>query len=283
MATAPASRFRAAGSLERLADRLQRLPLGSGRSWLRRLYRTALMIRSGGRGLRSELPDGQVIYVSPEHRYLSWNRTEYDAFRDAVQPGAVALDIGANVGAYTLPLAKWVQPSGTVYAFEPAPSAYDGLMRHLAMNNLAANVTAVQAAMSDISSQSGFIIGNTAGEGRLAVASDSTAPTVYVPVTTIDDFCARERITPDFIKIDVEGHETAVLRGARDTLRRSRGRAAVFVEVHPRIWPAIGTSRTELEDELRYQQMKLAPLIPMVDWISVDGLCLQVIPVSCES
>jgi len=77
--------------------------------------------------------------------------------------------------------------------------------------------------------------------------------------------------------IDVEGNETAVLRGARETLRRHRGRVAVFVEVHPGVWPHIGTSRAELEDELNRQNVSLAPLVPMDDWLAVEGMCLRVV------
>jgi FkbM family methyltransferase len=279
MATAPASSYRHTGALESLAGWLRRFPAGRGRrTVLKRMYYATLMMRTLGRGLRSELPGGEVVYISPEHRYLSWNPTEYAAFRAAVRPGAVALDVGANVGAYALLLAQWAGPSGVVYAFEPAPDAFDGLRRHLVMNRVETTVTAVRAAVGDAPSHAPFVIGGAAGHGRLAAALDGGEQTVAVPVTTIDEFCAREGVVPDFIKIDVEGSETAVLRGARDTLARCRARAAVFVEVHPSIWPHIGTDRAALEDELSVQQLTLAPLVPMNDWLDVEGMCLRVVP-----
>jgi FkbM family methyltransferase len=279
MATAPANRYRNAGTLESLDDWLRRVPVGrAGRAVLKRLYHATLMIRTAGRGLRSDLPGGEVVYVSPEYRYLSWNPLEYAAFRDAVKPGAIALDVGANVGAYSLLLAQWAGPSGAVYAFEPAPEAFDGLSRHVAMNGLDATVHAVHAAVGDAVSDARFVVSRTAGEGRLAATAEEGARAITVPVTTIDDFCARERVAPDFIKIDVEGHETAVLRGARETLGRCRGKAAVFVEVHPTIWPRIGTTRAEFEDELRTQRLALVPLAPTADLFAVEGMCLRVVP-----
>jgi FkbM family methyltransferase len=278
MTTAPASRFRDVGALESLGERLRRLPVSRGpRAWLKRLYNAALMVRTGGRGLRSELPGGEVVYVSPEYRYVTWNSIEYAAFRDAMQPGAVALDVGANVGAYSLLLAQWAGSSGMVYAFEPAPRAFEGLVGHVRLNGLGATLKPVHAAMSDATGHARFVVSAAAGQGRLAAAADAGEQVVTVPITTIDDFCVSAGLAPAFIKIDVEGHETAVLRGARATLRRLRGRVAVFVEVHPGTWPQIGTSRAELEAELSLQGIALAPLEPMDDWLAVEGMCLRIV------
>ena len=193
MTTAPASRFREAGSLEALGDWLRHVPVGQGgRALLKHFYHAALMMRSAGRGLRSEFPGGEAVYVTPAYRYLSWNPVEYAAFRDAVKPGAIVLDVGANVGAYSLLFAQWAGASGRVYAFEPAPQEFRGLVRHVALNGMDATVTPVYAAMSDAPSQAQFVVGASAGQGRLASAADAGGQVVSVPVSTIDDFCSRE-------------------------------------------------------------------------------------------
>jgi FkbM family methyltransferase len=277
--TAPSSRFRDAGPLEALGDWLRFLPLGRGtRTWLKHLHHSALMIRTGGRGLASKFPGGETVYVTPTYRCLSWNPVEYAAFRGAVRPGAIVLDVGANAGAYSLLLGQWTGPTGRVYAFEPAPLEFDGLVRHVALNGMTAIVEPVRAAVSDTLARARFVAGEGAGQGRLAAEADAHAQAVTVSVTTIDAFCAREHIVPAFIKIDVEGSEIAVLRGARDTLRRQRGRVSVFMELHPGTWPYIGTSREALEDELRAQDLTLEPLAPMEDWFAVEGMCLRVVP-----
>jgi hypothetical protein len=114
-----------------------------------------------------------------------------------------------------------------------------------------------------------FVVTVTSGESRLAAPGDrdevqassaSLASLTTVPVVTIDAFCARERIEPAFIKIDVEGWELAVLRGARETIRRRRGALALFVELHPSAWPVLGTGREQLLDELREQRLELVSL-----------------------
>jgi hypothetical protein len=92
---------------------------------------------------------------------------------------------------------------------------------------------------------------------------------------TIDRFCAREGIEPDFIKIDVEGWELAVLRGARDTIRSRGASLALFVELHPSIWPALNLSRRDFEAELAAQNLQLAPLTSGEDPWSVEGVAVR--------
>ena len=69
--------------------------------------------------------------LSARYRQLAWNPEEYAAFRAAVAPGATVLDVGANIGAYTLLFAHWAAESGRVVAFEPAQASVAGLRRQL--------------------------------------------------------------------------------------------------------------------------------------------------------
>jgi FkbM family methyltransferase len=273
---APSDHFRSRGFVETAGERFRSAPLGSHiREWAKRAYYAALMLQTGGRGLPCRLPDGERLRALPEHRYLSWNPQEYAAFKRAVSPGMVALDVGANVGAYSMLLGQWVGPTGRVFAFEPAPSAFHGLVRHLRLNDLSGVVRAVHAAAGDRETQAEFLIMGTAGEGRLAAPADGDGARVNVPVVTIDAFCAREGIDPDFIKIDVEGWELAVLRGARETIRR-RGRAlALFVEMHPSAWPHLATSRESLLDELRAQRLEPVSLGGTDDLWAIEGVALE--------
>ncbi len=266
--------------MERLATRVSKVAWSpSVRRRLKRMYLTALTLQTRGRGLRASLPGGESVRVLPEYGFMSWNPDEYRAFRDAVGPGMTALDVGANVGAYSLLLGQWVGPTGAVFAFEPAPAAYDGLQRHIRLNSLAAIVTPVRAAVGSASSATArLLVEPTAGESRLATATDTAATTVDVPMTAIDEFCMRERLTPDFIKIDVEGAELDVLRGARETIRRTRGRLALFVEMHPSIWRRSGSTPADLRAELDLQQLDAMPLTPSADPWAIEGVCLRLVP-----
>lgn len=259
--------------------RLSKLALGpSLRRPLKRIYLQALTLQTRGKGLPALLPGGEIVRVLPEYGFLSWNPDEYRAFREAVRPGMTALDVGANVGAYSLLLGQWVGASGTVVAFEPAPDAHDGLRRHIHLNALDAIVTPVRAAVGAAPATARFVVGATAGESRLATTNDDDAAAMTVPVTTIDEFCARERLTPDFIKIDVEGAELDVLRGARETIRRTRGRLSLFVEMHPSIWRSSGLTIADIRGELDVQQLDAVPLTAAADPWAIEGVCLRLVP-----
>jgi FkbM family methyltransferase len=164
-----------------------------------------------------------------------------------------------------------------VFAFEPAPSVFQGLAQHVRLNDLSERVTPVCAAVGSSNAAAQLLSDAGTGESRLAVARDAHRPTTAVRVTTIDEFCARELIVPDFIKIDVEGSELDVLRGARETIRRRRGSLALFVEMHPSVWPTIGVRKEDLEAELRHQGLAAASLTPSGDTWTVEGICVRLV------
>jgi FkbM family methyltransferase len=263
-------------AIERAGERLRGVPaFGSARGWLKRLYHAALMAQSGGRGLESVLPGGEVIRALPAHRQLAWNPDEYNAFRAAVRPGMIALDVGANVGAYALVLGQWVGPRGTVYAFEPAPQAYDGLVGHIALNGLTDVVQPIAMAVGGSAATARLLVAGTHGESRLGGHSELEGPSIDVSVTTIDDFCARHHLEPDFIKVDVEGAELDVLRGARETIRRRGRDLSLFVEMHPSIWALSGISQKDILDELDMQSLEPYSLTPGDTLWAVEGVSVQ--------
>jgi FkbM family methyltransferase len=236
-------------ALER-TGRVLAAPLRQGplRSAAAHLLETALNLGSAGRGLKCRLPGGEVVRVLPQYRSATWNLDEYRAFRNVVGPGAVVLDVGASVGSYSMLFGQWAGRSGRVYAFEPAPEIRAVLQRHVTLNDLDGVVVPVAAAASDANGRSTFVTPGLHGISRLAAAGESSP--VTVDTITIDEFCRRESVKPDLIKIDVEGAELAVLRGARDTLRACRRDLAVFVELHPTLWPTLGITREQIEAEL---------------------------------
>jgi FkbM family methyltransferase len=274
---APSSTFRSRQLIEAAGEFFRGVPAGRVRERLKDFYYAVMMLKAGGRGIRSTLPHGEVIRSLPRHRHLSWNPAEYEAFRAAVRPGATALDIGANVGAYSLLLGQWVGASGRVFAFEPAPAIFDGLSRHVALNHLSSVVTPLASAVGAEVTTASLVLAGTHGESRLASSNDGEAERVQVPVTTVDRFCGEHRLVPSFIKVDVEGFELAVLRGARETIARAGRDLALFVEMHPSVWPLIGTSREEMLRELGAQRLDIEPLVPAPDVWVVEGLCVRLV------
>lgn len=140
----------------------------------------------------------------------------------ALRPGDLFVDIGANVGSYT------VLAAGTaladVIAVEPVPSTFAGLVDNIALNALGKRA---ELRCCGISASPGTLT-FTAGldtMNRVARAEDCGA-TVSVPVTTLDELCGAR--TPVVIKIDVEGHELAVLDGAKSVLANPGVQAVVM-------------------------------------------------------
>lgn len=268
---AEAHAYRRRSPLEAVGAAVARLvPRGGPRRLLRALYHGAL----GGRGgIACTLPGGETVRVLPEYRHIGWNPVEYAAFRAAAGPGAVALDVGANVGAYALLLGAWVRPGGRVYAFEPSPAAFDGLRRHVALNGLAGVVHPVRAAVSDRTGTAALAGADQQGTSRLAMAGDGTTETVET--MTIDDFCARRGIAPTLIKIDVEGWELEALRGARETIARGGEGLALFVEMHPTAWRERGLEPDEVRNELARQGLRAVPLREVPDPWALEGECLR--------
>ena len=145
-------------------------------------------------------------------------------FEQLLRPGHTVLDVGANVGYYTLLASVLVGDAGRVHAFEPEPKNAGFLRRHTSINRRD-NVRVEQAAVSDREGTARFDFGSGSGTGHLADAG-----AIKVRTLRLDDYCAQHGLAPNAIKIDVEGAEMSVLHGARETLVRHR--PILFLSTH---------------------------------------------------
>ena len=154
----------------------------------------------------------------------SYEPEQTGLFQEWIRPGDAVLDVGAHVGYYTVLSAVLAGPAGRVLAFEPNPTNHGFLKRHLALNGCA-QVEVLQAAASDAAGTARFDFGGGSGTGHLAEQGALEVTTVRV-----DDVCAERGLSPRAIKIDVEGAELRVLRGAETTLARAR--PVIFLSTH---------------------------------------------------
>lgn len=210
------------------------------------------------KGLARSFHGEPPLFLRPECRAYSEEGDEAssEALKRLAQKGGVVLDVGANVGVYSMLCARWAGPEGRVFAFEPAPATLVLLRDHLQMNGLTERVEVVPQAASDEVGEAVFYTHDFSGENSLSAGFAERVPeaaTVRVPMTTLDAFCQAHEIAPTLIKIDVEGYELQVLRGARETIRRYQ--PALLVEMHTHLWPEINVSREEFAaffDDLPY-------------------------------
>src|SRR2546427_7751091 len=141
----------------------------------------------------------------------------------------VIFDVGANMGSMTLGFARQV-PRGRVYSFEPTHSAFARLQQNLALNpELARRVTPFQAFLSDRSTDQHGLSACSSWKldgsrlDRHPLHGGSVEAAHGVPALTVDAFRRERGIDRlDLLKIDTDGHELAVLRGAREALRAVR-------------------------------------------------------------
>lgn len=199
-------------------------------------------------GMPVELADGIRVRLHPRLKGIrpeAYEREMCALFDREVMEGATVLDIGAHVGLHTLRLSRRVGPSGRVVAVEPSPANARLLRQHLAWNRTA-NVEVVEAAIGDREGEIPFTFrtdANDPGGFANSIAYDIGGETRTVPMTTIDAICAGG-LTPDLIKIDVEGAELLALRGARSTL--ASGAPMLVVAIHPDPMRLLGTTPAEL-------------------------------------
>jgi FkbM family methyltransferase len=142
-------------------------------------------------------------------------------------PGAVAIDIGASLGEWAVPLARAVGPNGRLFAFEPQPLAARALVQTFRINNLV-QAEAIEAAVSDRGGIQEMAMPQIAsrevdsGRARIGAAGPGETQSPVRSIT-IDAFAGEVGLTRlDLVKIDVEGHERAVLAGACNALARFR-------------------------------------------------------------
>jgi FkbM family methyltransferase len=139
-----------------------------------------------------------------------------------LEPGDVVIDIGANMGWYSLLAERLASAPVDIFAFEPDPENFGLLTENLALN-ASALVTPVQQALAETTGELQLHKYKDTNLGRHSLLPINTGETVSVATVALDDFWASRGLgnrVPRFIKIDVEGYELPALRGARGVLAR---------------------------------------------------------------
>jgi len=162
-------------------------------------------------------------YVSNGCLNNNWEPSETSYFISKLRAGDVVLDIGANIGWFSLVAAKHIGKNGTVHAFEPRPETAKMLKRTMADNALRDQVHVWEFALSDAWGTLELVWGKgTDNPGGSFVASTlvnlEQYETAKVTAGILDDILPD--VAPDVIKIDVEGAEPKVMKGAQNTLKR---------------------------------------------------------------
>lgn len=207
---------------------------GKGAGWIRRVawYRfpRPFFIR-WVLGIKLEVsgPDEALREIFFHGQY---EPTEFHYVNDVLKPGMIFIDIGANIGLYSIFASKKVGRSGKVIAIEPSRREYNKLHRNVVINR-ANNVYTVKRAVSDSNGSAQLQVADEHFSGHNSIGSFIHPTTKVVgvetvPTETLDDLIGHLPAV-NLIKIDAEGSELAILRGAVNTL--SRHHPILLIEV----------------------------------------------------
>lgn len=162
-----------------------------------------------------------------------------EVLRKYVTEGMTVLDIGSNIGYYTLLFSRWVGEQGTVHAFEPDPVNYQILVRNVKRNERGRNVIPHEKAVSNSEGRETLFLNpsNAGGhsihrEKAIPGESDQELDYVQVDSVTVDNFLPD--VSSDLVKIDVEGSEPLVIDGMLNQI--SEEEPIILFEYAPELW-----------------------------------------------
>jgi FkbM family methyltransferase len=200
-------------------------------------------IREDAGGLVIQLRDGLAMRWDPRDvrtapnvllNHGDYERAEMATLTALAEHATVVFDVGANVGWYTLHLARQVAAKqGKVYAFEPIPRTRKTLEENIELNDLQGVATVLPLGLGEMAGEVTFFVpgdtGSVAASQRQLMADEKNLQ-VVATVARLDDVVAEHRIRRlDLIKCDIEGGELLMLRGGADTIRHLR--PALFLEL----------------------------------------------------
>lgn len=171
-----------------------------------------------------------------ELMYNGFEDAELHFVKEILRGGMTVLDVGAHHGLYTLLASKCVGRKGRVISFEPSPREFAQLSRH-ARINFCSNVLLEQCALADQCGEADLFLVDRFrdwGNSLRPPAVPESTHTIRVPVRTLDSVLERRGVSRvDFMKLDAEGAELAVLDGAKHMLQTAP-RPAILAEVEDR-------------------------------------------------
>lgn len=161
-----------------------------------------------------------------------WNKyflSEKNRIQDFLKKGDVVVDVGANIGLFSLILSDLVEESGKVYSFEPISLLHKKLNNNINLNGIR-NVTTIERGIGDRESEIEiFLNPEQSGLSSVVVKPGDKFVSQKIKLTTLDKYFITRKEKISFIKIDTEGYEPRVLRGAKELINRDR--PIIYIEL----------------------------------------------------
>lgn len=227
--------------------------LGADRFYrLECVYGVRQVVKFFKRYLRSSsaIIDGHIMFLDDKDSldlsiYNVYEPLETEFLKKEVKSGDVVLDIGANIGYYTLIFARAVGQGGMVYAFEPNPTNFSLLKKNIEINGYT-NVVLIQKAVSNTTGKLKLYLSETNKGDHRIYDSGEERVSLEVECVAIDDYFANCRKRIDLIKMDVQGSEGLVIKSMPALLQKD-------IKIISEYWPE-GLKKTGI-DPIAYLQM----------------------------
>jgi FkbM family methyltransferase len=208
----------------------------------------------GGNWALTKLSNGAPFFINTNDKSICtwiamagvWETRTDDVLCNFTKPGMIVLDIGSNVGYYSVKLGAIVGPTGRLYSFEPNPELYPFTRENLTINGLLGHCTPHDFGLGAESGSATLNFGhsNMGGGSLVKEPSEQFNNSVQVQVRRLDDVLHTVSGV-DLMKIDVEGFEPQVIKGSAAILSRSP-RCAMLIEIYRRDWLKHGSLESQL-------------------------------------
>jgi FkbM family methyltransferase len=166
---------------------------------------------------------------------LEWGfyeKYETALFKNLIKKGMVFVDVGANIGYYTLLAARLVSEEGKVFAFEPDPYNYSLLCRNIEANGYRNVIPVRKAVFSKSGKMKLFLDKSNLGGHSLSEANVDDGASIVIEATSLDDYFENINCKIDVIKVDVQGSEMEVFEGMTNTINQNDN-----LKVITEFWP----------------------------------------------
>lgn len=163
----------------------------------------------------------------------------------------VFFDVGGHIGLYSIPIAKLQNDNGVVHTFEPASHNYKMLKKHVALNslkNVSLNNVLVGAEANDNVAFKEDSTGINPMNSLADVDKTEGNDIISKKMIKLDEYCKENQIYPNVMKIDVEGAEVQVLKGAMEVIKKSS--PTIYLSLHPKHIVSLGDSMSDITDIL---------------------------------
>ena len=247
-------------------------------SLYRRLAVSELILKINGSKMIMRISDADGVSYHLLYYRDGLEKYETKLFKRLIKKDMTVIDIGANIGYYTLLSARLAGNKGKVFAFEPEAENYNLLIRNVELNEYK-NVTPVKKAVSSNAGKADLFLNKETGAHGFLPDRDGVVGVTTVDTVSLDEYFKHTNYPIDIIKIDVEGSELAALAGMQNIIKHNAN-LIIFTEFWPWGLQKSGFPPREYWDKLVESGFKFIYLInekkqrlELADFSSVIRYC----------